>query len=195
MEPIFRKLKVVHEDFFAAKKDDWPYWYRERSQIGFLAAAVWLSGGAALEEYRWEKSREAGEGKGIGRCDLWIGLGGTSFCCEAKWLLSRLTGRNTKACIEKLSQGLRKAEEDLRKYEKTGLSLCFVTPWMRRGSSQSILDEWLGTVCRRQDWQAVVWIGLRTEADFPDEKESDIWHGLLLVVREVKPRLRTGVAR
>jgi hypothetical protein len=31
---------------------DWPFWYGERSLVGFLAAGIWASGGVCIEEFR-----------------------------------------------------------------------------------------------------------------------------------------------
>ncbi len=188
LEPAFKKLKDVHEGFIAAKKDDWPYWYQERSQIGFLAAAIWLCGGTALEEYREEKEKGRGA-KGKGRCDLWVKVNGAAFCCEAKWVKSHVTVRNSKTSVQKLSEKLKDTERDLRTYAEEGLALCFVSPWIGDKCDRSALRNWIELLRNKANWQGLVWIGLRAEADFPPQLGTDIFYGLLLVVREV------GVAR
>lgn len=58
---------------------DWPFWYGERSLIGFLTAAIWASGSVCIEEYQTEKKKaEVAEGARatyLGRGDLYIAQG------------------------------------------------------------------------------------------------------------------------
>lgn len=63
-------------------RGDIALWYRERPQVGLFAAAVWKSGGIALEEYGTTKL-EAGAAR-RGRGDLFIKIAGTGYLCEAK---------------------------------------------------------------------------------------------------------------
>jgi len=70
---IFKKLLSVHQDYIDGEdvEDDCPYWFGERPHVGLLAAAVWLSGNTALEEYGIPKTKVRKRKQG--RCDLWIG--------------------------------------------------------------------------------------------------------------------------
>jgi hypothetical protein len=58
--------------------DDWPFWYGERSLVGFLAAAIWASGGVCIEEYQADRKADAPEGTDgtyLGRGDLYFRQG------------------------------------------------------------------------------------------------------------------------
>jgi hypothetical protein len=62
-------------------------WHKERANIGHLAAAAWLSGGVALEEYHAKKGR--GNSRYDGRVDLYLRTrAGAKYIVEAKcgWL-------------------------------------------------------------------------------------------------------------
>ncbi len=48
-------------------EDWWPFWYGERPLVGFLAASIWQSGGACIEEfsaYKTSKRRRTYPGRG-----------------------------------------------------------------------------------------------------------------------------------
>lgn len=62
---------------------DFIWRYSERTLVGALAAAVWLSGGVALEEYGGKKQK-ANRSNGHGRTDLYFKLDDRKYICEAK---------------------------------------------------------------------------------------------------------------
>jgi hypothetical protein len=85
------------ERFSRITKEDVPYWYNERANIGVLAAAAWRCGRIALEEFQHQKIDASSDGESEdavqksrnGRCDLWIkGDDRTEEVVEAKfrWL-------------------------------------------------------------------------------------------------------------
>lgn len=67
---------------------DSAFGYRERPQVGFLAAAAWRAGGVALEEWGTSKGDETVQS--YGRNDLWIRLGVKEWFIEAKHHFCRL---------------------------------------------------------------------------------------------------------
>ena len=71
--------------------EEGPFLYRERSQVGFLAAAIWVSGGIALEEWHLEKTKvraEGGSGDSYkGRGDLWFTVDSDSAEHPGGWYL------------------------------------------------------------------------------------------------------------
>jgi hypothetical protein len=84
----------------AVSKGDIGWDYLERSQVGFLAAAAWHIGGAAIEEYPIEKKDPADRRRKYdGRADLWLGFGGRGFALEAKYANTRLDTRGTRATL------------------------------------------------------------------------------------------------
>lgn len=84
------------ERFSRITKDDVPYWYNERANIGVLAAAAWRCGRIALEEFQHQKvdalsdgePEDAAQKSRNGRCDLWISGDSSEEIVEAKfrWL-------------------------------------------------------------------------------------------------------------
>jgi hypothetical protein len=127
LKPVFEKLRSVHEYYIASlrKNDDCGFWYRERPHIGFLAAAIWLAGGIALEEYGTHKTIK--QKRKRGRADLYFKIANSSFYCEAKHLTLTL-GKDTVALSRKVCAKLKKQPVDSG-YCKLGyvLALCFVT--------------------------------------------------------------------
>ena len=87
-EPLFRNWIAVQRRYATqCEFKDFAHNYSERPQVGFVAAAVWLAGGVALEE--WKTQKIGGEESRTGRCDLWFSLPGKgSYHAEAKhaWL-------------------------------------------------------------------------------------------------------------
>src|SRR5580704_19480546 len=127
LKPVFRELRFVHQDYINGEsRKDCPYWYSERPQIGFFAAAVWRSGFTALEEYRSSKKKIGGDK--LGRCDLYVNIQGDSFECEAKRLWLEL-GEDVEPSVKRICHNLNWAGADVKKLKSgKGLALCFVTP-------------------------------------------------------------------
>lgn len=74
------KHQLYHQE---AEEAGWAY--RERPNVGFLAAAVWKAGGVAIEEYEdHKKDRDDKRFLYSGRGDLWVKLGKRGFKLEAK---------------------------------------------------------------------------------------------------------------
>ncbi len=101
---------------------DLPGWYPERSQTGFLAAAVWRLGGkaCAVEEYIWS-GRESKEDSPI---DLWFQVDGYSICVEAKKRTLNEASDN-----DKVRKALDLAQSQLEGRDHTqanlGMAICF----------------------------------------------------------------------
>src|SRR5258705_8561824 len=73
---------------------DYPWYYRERTCIGFLAAAAWSCGCVVLEEWHTEKSvRRPSKAKKpkLRKCrsDLYIHHPSHEFYIESKYAVSR----------------------------------------------------------------------------------------------------------
>lgn len=106
---------------------DLPYWYaKEETNIGFLAAAVWRLGGAALQEF--EVTRQDGKGQ----ADLWFNLDGLSCHVEAKGADSPSTSRD--AVDRALAEAKSQLEVEDNERAPIQMVLCFVAPAVR-GSS------------------------------------------------------------
>ncbi len=110
------------------------WWYRERAHVGLFAAAVWLAGGVALEEYGSEKNTSGEEGptKYKGRTDLCFSLRlpKLNYIVETKHVPAELPLRRTnKDKLKPILRGLEAACTDATKHgdEDTRLGIVFVT--------------------------------------------------------------------
>jgi len=131
-------LKKVLTNWFEVTTDyasEWSWkdvhwWYGERTAIGFLAAAVWKSGGVALEEYRTKKKSKTTPG----RCDLHFRLArNASYIVEAKKLTVWITDKSEKS-MNKIREALDLAHKDatrLTEPEKK-LGIAFVSFRVRK---------------------------------------------------------------
>jgi hypothetical protein len=107
--------------------------YHERANTGFLAAAVWLAGGVALEEWRTEKKSDLGP-KRQGRGDLWVRCGRLILHAEAKHQWVEL-GSRRKAGValvkSKLAEASRDACDIQGHFGEKRVGVLFAAPWMR----------------------------------------------------------------
>jgi hypothetical protein len=183
MEPVFDQLYRLYQKYIDEERDeereeqDIPFWYGERSQVGFLAAAVWCSGGNALEEYGKKKDRPR-----KGRCDLFIKFRGKSFECEAKFVRAQ----------SKVSQMLKSASDNARESiesGQTGLALLFwgpCFPKLEDRNYQRYIRRWKSKL-QRLRWDALVWIGAKPgqALQLAGDKRY-CYPGMFLLVRQVR---------
>lgn len=141
LRSVIFNLATVHESYIAAESeggqiDDCTFWYKERPQIGLLAAAVWKSGGIALEEYGVQKKRESDQARGRG--DLYLKVGRERFECEAKYVwLGCGKGANYE---EKFEKSLDAAIKDSKRIngEQSIIAVCFGTVAIRSDSGHAV---------------------------------------------------------
>lgn len=112
--------------------DDNPYWHNERGSVGILAAAIWSTGGIALEEHPAEKKQ--GRRTKPRRLDIWCSMGGHDYVFEAK---QRVIGLAPSIESKSLERRLRAALKIARKEKQLSpgygnrVGLVFVVPWVR----------------------------------------------------------------
>jgi hypothetical protein len=198
LKPVFDKLKTVHEKYIN-RNEDKLYWCGERSHIGLLSAAVWASGGTALEEYGDRKRKEAerrmhGKPKPAeynhGRTDLWIEFRKSLFECEAKRVRINLGGAPDLSA-EKVSRGLGEAVKNVKSHAgKKGLAMCFATLTIRKSKlSSTDMDgkrrDLMKAILRISRCHTLVWIGVYEEAaEVWEEKKEYLHLGVILAVTE-----------
>ena len=167
-----------------------PWWYGERALLGMLAAAVWLEGGIAFEEFSTRKRvgvKEAGPRIYAGRQDLLIHVRGEVFIAEAKSCWSDATSSETNLAVW-IDKRLDAACADIQKTPSSGkkrLGLLFVTPYIRRSQSASAakrIKSWLESA-RKVNYSCCAWV-------FPGRsrfvgKPRNICPGIALFIREV----------
>jgi hypothetical protein len=161
------------------------WWYTERALVSTLAAAAWLDGGQALEEYSNEKGR--GRRNYPGRCDLYLYTGSEEFVAEAKLRWCNV-GRGSREGIDGVRDQLAAACDDarlLKGYGARRLGMVFAVP--RYPASQQTAGHRL-----LSEWQARL-AGIRAGGlawSFPLaarelQWKSHAYPGVAVVVREV----------
>jgi hypothetical protein len=147
-EPVGRKWLDIPRRYRVGSGGDSMWDYHERAQTGFMAAAVWLAGGVALEEWRTDKKAYGGNSR-HGRGDLWLCHKRLSMHVEAKYLSIKL-GRTAKSAARAVVLKLREASRDAchvpcaRDERRAGM--LFVAPWFPQTSAlvaRRCLVEWL----------------------------------------------------
>jgi len=136
-KPTWEKLvkawgDVLNRYLQREKGYDLPHWNTEPSLNGFLAAAVWIANGVALEEYsteRLDEDQKTTTGKGL--LDLYFHLEDLDCVVEAKqdWPTD-----SSEECRERINKFLDAADcqlDALRDDEdqaNVGMAICWVCP-------------------------------------------------------------------
>ena len=123
LEKILRTWVKLNERFFIQSRDG-SWWYNERASISVLAAAAWMTGGVALEEFSAKKKQNKVEHSG--RADVYLNLSGREFACEAKFIWLSINSKNP---ISKIKGALDNAYQDaksLNRSEGRRFGVCFV---------------------------------------------------------------------
>lgn len=185
-EKIFKKwimiLRKYHKDY------DVP-WYRERTQVGFFAAASWLANVPALEEWTSEKHRD--EEDIIGRCDLWIKNG--DFYIEAKHLWCPITGKleKRKNRIQQIIDRCKESAGTMMCSKNHRLAFIFLGPLIQKHILQkksdldvdSLTSDWLKMVINLRS-DAIAWfLPNRSKRNLDDTRNFDI--GIVLLIYKV----------
>lgn len=89
LEPLLRTWVRLQRKYCTAWEwDDVSWYYNERASLSLFAAAVWMSGGVALEEYSTEKYHTPLRSRRLrpymGRSDLGFRHSRRDFIAEAK---------------------------------------------------------------------------------------------------------------
>jgi hypothetical protein len=94
---------------------DVPWWYNERTSVGFLAGAIWHSHGEAVEEYVAKKRYRTGRGRKMrsGRGDLMFTL--NPACPNEDWFVAEAKHEEVdirNESISRISALLKQARQD-----------------------------------------------------------------------------------
>jgi len=190
LEPVLRKWIDLNESFAREMGfRDCPWWYNERTFVGVLAAACFLTGGYALEEYGCLKSWESEEYKG--RSDLYLRIGGEEYACEAKhhWLRAEIPAGEA---LKRLEEAVETAEKDARGGDqsvKTRLALLFVAPTVPEreiGEIPDRIEKWRDLL-KKLEPDAMAWTFPEGGERIREEgKEGKVYPGVALVLQEVR---------
>jgi hypothetical protein len=202
-------MEVLAQEWAPEKygeKRDVPWWYGEPTNVGFVAAAVWLSGGNALEEYPTLKKFKTKQKVRDGRGDLRIYVEDDTFVAEAKhcfdWYAFPLDG-DTHKLKKDMSKFLHTAWDDAcrtqvsRKEKRLGI--VFLVPHLlwKNGArhkakpTDKMIRRWIGVVRNNVNTKntAILWTFPSVARDLPwKEKggERNFWPGVVLLVKGSK---------
>src|SRR6266567_8917223 len=152
-------LKPILESWFEVqlayakmmKQEDYAWWYRERTCVGFLSAAAWRSGGVTLEEWQIDKGPKKRASRRT-RCDLYIMRRSDELYIEAKHMYSRATGRPERELVY-IRRNLDRAVSDaslLRCKRSQQLGILFIAPFYPPHTHPDNFDvhisQWLAAV-------------------------------------------------
>ena len=141
---IMEEWHLAIERYCRITKNDNPYWYNERANIGVLAGAAWRCGKIALEEFQHSKAEvkddpETEKVEKSGRCDLWIS--GEKFAnhIEAKFKWVNLTSDRR---VEFADICLNNAIEDVQKLSGienySGVGIAFLPVYVKSSKINSL---------------------------------------------------------
>lgn len=106
---LFEEWCIAHERYCRVTRTEAAFWYKERANIGVLAAAAWRCGWIALEEFGTSKADMSAPTQSdveelkwkYGRADLFIGSESHSEWIEAKFTWLSLNSSDLVAQIDK----------------------------------------------------------------------------------------------
>lgn len=185
---ILESWREVMTEYPKRYRVDLPYWYRERTHVGFLSIAAWLRGWATLEEWGLKKGSHRKPSQG--RNDLWIGRNGKpDFFIEAKHIFCDVH-KGAKHCDRRLRLALDSANASACKlncdYPSKKIAVVFASPlWKENGklSLNEARKEWLRVCTKELDVGAVSLITTnRREASRGNDEFLVLGSALLMVV-------------
>jgi hypothetical protein len=195
--PSFKSVRPILKTWFsvlsnyAVRAKDSPFWYRERTQIGFLAIAAWLSGWAVLEEWRTEKNSDGK--KSNGRNDLWIGKGKLDWYIEAKhtWCEIHKSEEKILKILNRAFSDAKSSMEKLKCESSKKVAAVFVSPaW--KGKSKSDFDrsvkKWID-VCKKAEADAIV-IVLSEFDECAKGRQDELFIGSVLFLVGVRENIK-----
>lgn len=180
---LMSKLGKRWVDTSHRRDRDAPWWYNERSSVGFLAGAVWHSRGEAVEEYLADKSYRTRWGRKVrpGRGDIMFTLNPDCrneqwFVAEAKHLEVDMMNLDVSKVRAVLKQARRESVCSPNYSKATRIGVVFVAPY-KRGESQhdsptvSEIRLWINCLLalQKQSSLTIAWT-------FPVQTRDLSWH-------------------
>jgi hypothetical protein len=171
------------------KWKDLPWWYNERATLSIFAAAVWKSGGIAVEEFSTTKRALQGKRSRAyaGRTDLYIQMRSQRYVVEAKNIFLSASGPESVSRIKRL---LAQATRDVRKCPPYGgkrLAVVFVAPRIvktRRLDLSREIQTWVGKMqtirCSAAAWTFPNYLG--NKAIWP---KARLFPGVAILIKRV----------
>lgn len=186
---ILKQWLVVQSKYLRTVRGDIWWQYSERPYTGLLAAAVWMIGGIALEE--WKINGRPQYGSTYARNDLWIRYRDTDLVIEAKhkFLIiesERDFKEKIKAARDKLKEAFNEsrdvAKEDAPKSKRLGVLFlcCTFRSQVSQDDAIKTRRKWIEHIDKRIKYHGIAWIF----ANNPKIK-SNFWtsDGIIVLVK------------
>lgn len=190
---LMRRLAVEWEE-----DKDCPWWYLERTAVGFFSAAVWSQGGEAIEEYGTDKKSRTDKKKTCnGRGDVMFSISHKSrkqwFVAEAKQSHPRIRGRagTLKASIRKKLKEARQDAVRCKSYGCSRLGLVFLCPYTTGHPPDAAeIRSWIRNLkaVSNKDKTAIAWAfpNVARNLSYVNGKGKEFYPGVALVIRRPK---------
>ena len=181
---------------------DCPWWYLERTAVGFFSASVWNQGGRAIEEYGTDKkSRTHKKKRCNGRGDLMFSVKKRSreqwFVAEAKQSHPPIRGK-IKALKARIRNKLKLARQDVVRCKSLGcsrLGLLFLCPYASvRAPEHAEIRKWISDLQKvyPKNTAAVAWTfpTVTRSLSYGNGKKKEFYPGVALLVRRPRRTMR-----
>lgn len=183
LKALLQKWITVLKIFIKETNGEMPPWfYIERADVSFLAAAVWKSGGVAIEELPIPKEKQNKNTRNqYGRGDLFFLLKGRKYYCEAKSFRYPRTQHALEHCSAEIQEFLLQSTNDLSKVKIPckKLALFFQVPQFKE-DQKHFIERWKN--------EARTYKGTGVAYYFPSKVKSEngiIFPGIILYVDEL----------
>lgn len=184
-----------------------PFVFTEVANVGLVAAAVWRSGGIAMQEYVAEKGVKH-RPKWTGRVDMWLNCNGKEQILEAK--MNTLPVHHTQEIDGFISSRLSVALEDARQSrgatDVDSLGALFVVPSItfnqvskleetdEDDAYQRILEDYIDRILETNNYHGAAWCFPKEMRCNPEDEgyedgiksDGKIYPGVVLLLRKYR---------
>ena len=192
LQPVFRKWIKLNRDYAESMKwRDCGWWSNERATTSILAAAAWMSGGVALEEFSTRKGKR--KENWAGRCDLFFKVStNKKFACEIKQVFFTKPEAGGKAKIKRAFESACEDAEALDSTEGRQLGICFVTPRFRPSPKLEVVRraaEYVQQIRKERkefNFDVIAWFFPKNGVRMEWKGHKRTCPGVIVPVREIK---------
>ena len=193
LKPLLTEWVAVIRHYIERVDGDLPFWHAERPQVGFLSAAVWRLGGAALEEFGTKKVLDGEDYSG--RNDLWFILDGLKVWVEAKFLFLDIDDER-ETDLGRVNAAIKAANDNaavLNRNDEEAVGIVFVSPIWRPSRSRGVASiDLIAAESALRKWEkeasaipadALAGVSVTPVADYPTPKDKALFLGTWMFIK------------
>lgn len=179
---------------------DYPFYYRERALIGFVASGIWAAGGVCIEEYGADKETDKPEAKErtyLGRGDLYFLKGRHEGNVEFK--MRDIAVSSTFRFERLVTEAWKKSCNDATKHDRETLIPCFAGLFLRphvgetKGANVNAnIKELLRVAWETCNPDAIAWWCPVAKVLDTEEDTSNWIVGVIMLVKRIPRRRRSA---